>query len=53
MKGIGMKWTMISTAVPTLIGWVLLLIAGPLEIEEPGIFYAGRILTGNLILILQ
>lgn len=46
MQAIGMKWTMIATAIPTLIGWILLTIAGPLDIESASIFYIGRILTG-------
>ena len=46
MPMIGRKWTMMVMCVPSLAGWILLVITGPAELDNPGWFYAGRLLTG-------
>ena len=38
---IGKKWTMISLAIPFIIGWIVIIVA-----NSPGLFYLGRLLTG-------
>ena len=47
MFKIGRKWTIIALNGPLLIGWMCLLIpAYKIDIDNPYLFYAGRILTG-------
>ena len=46
MGVIGRKWTMIAMVAPFTAGWVILTLAGPLELTGAGWFYAGRLLTG-------
>ena len=45
---LGPKWAMLLMNIPALAGWVLLVIAKPLDeyIDPIWIFYVGRILTG-------
>ena len=45
---IGCKWSMIALSVPLTLGWVLILIARPLDVSNLALFYAGRILLGML-----
>ncbi len=48
MEYIGRKWTMIAMVVPFVAGWVILTMAGPLELTDAWWFYTGRLLTGSL-----
>ncbi len=47
MEVIGRKWTMMAMVVPFVAGWIILTMAGPLELTEAWWFYVGRLLTGG------
>ena len=49
MPKIGPKWTMISMSIPAVIGFILLVLPGPMDdgsSDTVWLFYLGRILTG-------
>jgi hypothetical protein len=48
MSKFGRKLTMISMSIPCTIGWILLLLPVPLEMENGSLFLVGRFLTGKL-----
>jgi MFS family permease len=53
MSTIGRKWTMISMAVPFVIGWILLLLPDPTDMSPDAarwMFYSGRFITGTRII---
>ena len=49
MPKIGPKWTVISMSIPVVIGFILLVLPGPMDdgsSDTVWLFYLGRILTG-------
>jgi len=43
---IGCRWSMIALSVPFALGWTCMLIAKPLQITTPALFYVARIIIG-------
>lgn len=43
---IGCKWSMIALSVPLTLGWTIILITRPLDVDNLALFYVGRILLG-------
>ena len=44
---IGCKWSMIALSMPLTLGWTIILITRPLDVDNLALFYVGRILLGN------
>ena len=47
MDWAGRRWGNILMAIPATAGWILLAMAGPLNMNNPWTFYMGRTLTGK------